>query len=355
MKTIPSIIIIAAVAGFSLAGCEYHDYATISPKEAAPVVDVQPAEPSEPAAGSEAITPPSEEHVLEETAEADTNDPEEEAPSEEEDGSPFIVATRHEPKVFLHSSESAEDLVARLRGERTEAPASEPLVLVAKERNPAVTAILPRSSFGIEADVVVSQGSREGDLESGGSCSPALLGTPRVGAGLAATIDRSNLASYTRQSDILTGLRLGCRQTSDWDNPDEGDWNASISLEDGADTAKAPVGHALVGLTLLKCATPFGPTAQYCGAEALFRRIRGDGTVESGEPVAVRAPGNLAYFGPNSTWVNPQSERPELTAQCPGVDRVVTSLRLRRQPDVSGRGPGAVAGVEITCSQVTQN
>jgi hypothetical protein len=353
MKTIQSIIIIAAVAGFNLAGCEYQEYATIRPQVAAPVVEVLP---SEPPAEPEAVTTPSEEDILEDADEANAEGPEEEASAgDEESDPPFIVATRHEPKMVFHSSESAEDLVARLRGERTEDPPSEPLILVAEERNPTVTAVLPRPSFGVEADVVMSQGSREGDLHDGGSCSPALLGTPRVGAGLAVTIDHTNIDSYARQSDVLTDLQLGCRQTVHWDMADEETWNASISLEDGKNTAKAPLGHALVGFKLLKCATPFGPTAEYCGAEALFRRIRGDGTVESGEPVAVRAPGNLNYFGPNSTWVNPQSERPELAAQCPGIDQVVTSLRFRRRGEVGGRGPGAVTGVEITCSQITRN
>jgi hypothetical protein len=113
------------------------------------------------------------------------------------------------------------------------------------------------------------------------------------------------------------------------------------------------VGHALVGIRLLKCETPFGPTAEYCGAEALFRRIHNDGTVEA-NLLSVRIPQNLDYFGPTSTWVSPQPERPDLTARCPDTDHVVTAIRYWQRPEIGGRGEGAVTGIEITCSHITR-
>lgn len=349
-----SITIMAALAGLTLAGCEYHDYETLKYKGRSPVADVLPSQPTEPVTEPDEITPPSEEGIVARADDGSADGPEEESPAEEEyPDLPFFVTTREEPRMILHSSESAEDLAARLRGETTEGQASEPVVLLAERKMPPLTVIVPQPSFGVEDDAVILEGSDSGDLYDGGTCSPAPLGAPRVGAGLAVTIDHSN-ASFTRQPDILTGLRLGCRQTVHWDIRDQETWNASISLEDGTNTAKAPVGHALVGIRLLKCETPFGPTAEYCGAEAFFRKIRGDGTVEGGNPAAVRIPANLGYFGPNSTWVNPQPDGPELTAQCPGLDHAVTALRFRRQAG-AGHGPGAVSGVEITCSNIVKN
>ncbi|HSA59498.1 MAG TPA: hypothetical protein VLJ37_07415 [bacterium] len=354
MKKIQSIAIMAAFAGLTLAGCEYHHYQTFASRGWTPVSQASPAPEEETGVAEEEIVPTDPGPVTEDAVAGDAVVGSGNESPEDEAEFPYFQATVVETRPSLHTSESAEDLLGRLRGDAGESTITErireaartgPLTLDSRPKQYIVSLAPP---FRPEGSTAREGGiAKEGNESSVGDCDPLAF---EIGAGFSAA------RSEVRRNGIqpLLDFSLGCLDSWSWTDPfasvtpeTQSRWEEDIRYGEVAGEAFSTAGRALKGFRLFRCYSGGLPGGMlddaFCGVEGLFVPVRPDGDVV-GEAQGLTFPGSSYDYSHDASVV---------TVQCQEAEQVVTAMKVWRSKSHPLHDE-TVRWIEITCSRIVK-